>query len=228
MPFDSMPKPGSASYHLKTGYWSMHEPAGTPTGAITLVEPNGGESWKRNSPQFITWTTSGTLGNLKITLWQNGGLIGTIAENVNPAIGTYRWSTGAYIGNVAPLGTGYKIKIEDAVAGVSDESDMPFSIVKISVKTPNGGEVWQIGTVQAITWVNKEIGNSLRIVLFRNGVKVGNIVNSLSPTLSSYSWTVGSYVGGTAPAGGGYQVQVREIGTDAGDRSDGTFTLTGP
>ena len=65
-------------------------------------------------------------------------------------------------------------------------------------------------------------------MLLKNGVKVGNIVNSIDPALGTYSWTVGNYVGGTATAGTGYQVQVREIGTDAGDRSDGTFTLTNP
>ena len=111
---------------------------------------------------------------------------------------------------------------------VSDESDAPFSIVKMSVKTPNGGESWQIGSTQNITWVAKSLSGNLRIVLFKNGVKVGNIVNSIDPALGTYSWTVGSYVGGTATAGTGYQVQVREIGTDAGDRSDTSFTLTDP
>ena len=52
-------------------------------------------------------------------------------------------------------------------------------------------------------------------MLFKNGVKVGNIVNSIAPALGTYAWTAGNYVGGTAAAGSGYQVQVREIGTDA-------------
>jgi hypothetical protein len=81
--------------------------------------------------QNITWSSSGSLGNINITLWQNGTLIGTVAENVNPAAGTYRWSTGAYIGGVAPLGTDYTIKIEEQGTAISDEGDGPFSIVKI-------------------------------------------------------------------------------------------------
>ena len=195
---------------------------------LTLTFPNGGESWNRNSKRNITWSTSASLGNLTLTLWQNGGLIGTIAENVNPAAGLYRWSTGAYTGGVAPLGAGYTIKIEDNGSALSDESNGTFSIVKVKVNTPNGGESWQIGSTQNITWLTKIISNNLRIVLFRNGVKVGNIVHTIDPALGTYSWTVGSYVGGTATAGTGYQVQVREIGTDAGDRSDTVFTLTAP
>lgn len=200
----------------------------TITSALVLTAPNGAESWKRNAKQTIKWNASGCQGNLKLTLWQNGSLIGTIADGVSPAAGLYDWTVGTYNGGVAPLGTGYTIKIEDNGSTLADESNAPFSIVKFSVKTPNGGESWQIGSTQAITWVAKSISGQLRIVLFKNGVKAGNIVNSIDPSLGTYSWTVGSYIGGTATAGTGYQVQVRDIGTDAGDRSDAAFTLTAP
>jgi hypothetical protein len=196
--------------------------------SLAVTAPNGGESWNRNSKRSIRWNASAYTGTLKLTLWQNGGLIGTIADGVNPAAGSYSWTVGNYIGSTAPLGTGYSIKIEDNGSTLEDSSDAPFSIVKISVKAPNGGESWQISATQNITWVAKSISGQLRIVLFKNGVKVGNIVNSIDPALGTYAWTVGNYVGGTATAGTGYQVQVREIGTDAGDRSDTEFTLTAP
>ena len=144
--------------------------------AVLLNKPNGGESWNRNSQRVITWNAIGCQGNLKITLWQNGGPIGTIADGVNPAAGSYSWVVGTYSGGVAPLGNGYTIKIEDNGSTLADESNAPFSIVKISVKAPNGGETWQIGSTQNITWVTKSISGQLRIVLFKNGVKVGNIV----------------------------------------------------
>jgi hypothetical protein len=190
-----------------------------------ITAPNGNESWNRNSLRNIRWNAEGCDGTLNLTLWQNNGLIGTIADGVNPAAGSYAWKVGAYNGGVAPLGTGYTIKVKDNGSVLSDESDAPFSIVKISVKTPNGGENWQIGTTQDITWVTKFISSNLRIVLFKNGVKVGNIVNSIDPSLGAYSWTVGQYQGGTELPGTGYLIQVREIGTDAGDRSDAVFTL---
>jgi hypothetical protein len=199
---------------------------GTPF--LTMTSPNGRESWKRNSKQTIRWNATAGLGNLRISLWQNTSQIGIITDNVTPDAGSYAWNVGVYNGGVAPLGAGYTIRIREKGTALSDESDTPFSIVKMSVKTPNGDESWQIGSTQNITWVAKSISGNLRIVLFKSGVKVGNIVNSISPSISSYSWTVGSYIGGTAAAGTGYQVQVREIGTDAGDRSDASFTLTAP
>jgi hypothetical protein len=163
-----------------------------------------------------------------LALWQNGGLIGTIADGVNPAAGSYAWQVGQYIGAIAPRGNGYTIKIKDNDSSFEDASDGPFSIVKISVKTPNGGESWQIGTPQNITWVAKSISGQLRIVLFKNGVKVGNIVNSINPALGTYAWTAGSYIGGTAVAGSDYKIQIREVATDTCDRSDANFTLTAP
>jgi hypothetical protein len=195
---------------------------------ISLTKPNGGESWGRNSRQVIRWNAAAGLGNLRISLWQNSTQIGIIADNVNPVAGSYVWNVGAYDGGVAPLGTDYTIRVREKGTALSDESDASFSIVKISVKTPNGGESWQIGSTQNITWVVKSISGNLRIVLLKNGVKVGNIVDSIAPGAGTYAWTVGNYVGGTASAGTGYQVQAREIGTDAGDRSDANFTLTAP
>ncbi len=198
------------------------------SGSLILTKPNGGESWNRNSMRSITWSTSGSLGTLKLTLWQNGALIGPIADGLNPAEGSYSWTVGAYNGSTAPLGTGYKIRIEDNSSALADESNGTFSIVKVKVNAPNGGESWQIGSTQNITWLTKIISNNMRIVLFKNGAKVGNIVESIDPALGTYAWPVGSYVGGTVAAGTGYQVQVREIGTDAGDRSDANITLTAP
>ncbi len=92
----------------------------TPTGSLALIKPNGGESWNRNSQRVITWSASGCQGTLKLTLWQNGGLIGTIVDDVNPVSGSYSWVVGNYIGGTAPLGTGYAIKIEDNGSSLED------------------------------------------------------------------------------------------------------------
>jgi hypothetical protein len=35
---------------------------------------------------------------------------------------------------------------------VEDISDSSFAIGQLTVLTPNGGEFWQAGTTQAITW----------------------------------------------------------------------------
>jgi hypothetical protein len=190
-----------------------------------LTAPRGGESWQRNAQRRITWNTSCCQGNLKITLRQNSSLVGTIADDVNPAAGFYAWTVGQYAGGMAGPGTGYTIKIEDKVSLLTDESDGTFSIIKLKVNSPNGGENWQLGTTRSITWVAKALTNNLKIVLFKNGVKVGNIVDSIAPGMGSYTWTAGNYIGGTAAAGSGYSIKIKEIGTEAADSSDTAFSL---
>jgi hypothetical protein len=193
--------------------------------SLTMTAPNGGESWQRNSSKNISWSHTGNLASLKITLWQNGRFIGTIANNVSPAAGSYSWIVSICSGRFTKLGTGYSIKIQENGTSLSDTSDGQFSIVKIQITAPNWLRIWRIGTTQNITWEDKFIDNNLRIMLFKDGVKVGNIVDSISPSAGSYAWTVGQYAGGTAPAGTGYQIQVQEIGTEAVDRSDRPFAL---
>jgi hypothetical protein len=112
----------------------------------------------------------------------------------------------------------------------SDYSTEVFTAIKsIRVIWPNGGQVWKIGTIKNIKWIAATaITNNLRIVLFKGGLKVGTIVDSIDPAIGTYAWKVGQYAGGTAAEGSDYFIQIREIGTDAGDRSDDFFTLTAP
>ena len=55
---------------------------------------------------------------------------------------------------------------------------------------------------------------------------VGTIANNVDLGLGSYSWTVGSYSGGTALAGSGFRIRIQKPGTDKFDFSNGPFTLT--
>ena len=64
--------------------------SGGPT-TVTVTSPNGSENWTIGSTQNITWTTSGTPANMKITLWKDGVLVGTIADNLAPTPGSYSW-----------------------------------------------------------------------------------------------------------------------------------------
>jgi hypothetical protein len=40
---------------------------------ITITSPNGGENWIVGSNQIITWTSSGTVGNVRIEYSTNNG-----------------------------------------------------------------------------------------------------------------------------------------------------------
>lgn len=202
----------------------------SPAATITLTSPNGGENWQSGSIENITWNAGYISGNLKINLWKDGVVVGTIAENLDPAAVSYPWTVGKYMGGTAPAGTGYTVKIKEKGTTVADSSDASFAIsapASITVTSPNGSENWANGSTQNITWNAVGLSGNVKITLWKNGVSVGTIANSIDPTLGSYSWTVGRYIGGTASAGTGYAIKIKEIGTAVADMSNATFTITG-
>jgi len=198
----------------------------TALSGIVITSPNGGENWQPGSIHNITWGASGISANVKITLWKNGAVVGTIADSVNPTQGSYSWTVGNYTGGTAPIGTGYTIKIKEIGTVVSDVSDAPFNISGLMVTSPNGGESWQLSTVHDITWNAAGLSANLKITLWKDGVLVGTVADSIAPALGSYSWTVGNYIGGTTSAGTGYTIKIKEIGTVVSDASNASFTIT--
>jgi len=78
--------------------------------------------------------------------------------------------------------------------------------------------------VKQITWRSGGLTNQIKISLWKDNVPVGTIA-TVAPAGSPYAWTVGSYTGGTAAAGSGYTIKIKEIGTTVTDTSDASFQL---
>jgi len=95
----------------------------------------------------------------------------------------------------------------------------------LHIKKPNDGEPLKLGTPFTITWTSDGITNPLKLMLFRNGTQMGDIVDNLDASTKSFAWTVGNYIGGPAPAGSGYRIRVKAKNTSISDDSDDTFTI---
>lgn len=92
--------------------------------SITIVSPNGGESWTVGSSQAITWTSHGAVGNVKIEYsTDSGSSWSTIAESTANS-GTYSWAVPDTVS------TDCRVKISEAADGrPSDKGDADFSIL---------------------------------------------------------------------------------------------------
>jgi hypothetical protein len=182
-------------------------------GALTLRAPDGGETWTRASVQEIAWSAGTLGGKLKIFLYRNGKKLGLVASGVDPGAGSYLWTVGKYGTSLAPVGTGYAIRIQSGSdPSVYDASGASFSIVPpvppAIVTAPNGGESWTRLSTQNITWTTTFSG-TIKILLFRNGGQVGVIATGVSAAAGGYAWVVGKFKGGTAPAGTGYRIRIK-------------------
>jgi len=105
-------------------------------GTLTLVKPNGGETWAPGSDRLVLWTAAGISGNVKLILYRNGARLGRIAAGLSANAGSYAWITGQYEGGTAPEGDGYTIRVQTVDDSLTDSSDAPFSIR--TTATPDG------------------------------------------------------------------------------------------
>ncbi len=100
----------------------------TPTGILTVTSPNGGESWKGNTTQTISWTQENIADNhlIEIRLSTNGGetyptiitdgTFGTYSTN------SYQWVVPESVSSQA------RIQVVNTTLSVSDASNANFTI----------------------------------------------------------------------------------------------------
>jgi len=114
----------SSYYDFSDDDFSIIEPP-----RITVISPNGGESWRRGISQEITWDSVGSVGSdVRIELYKAGVLnlkiIGSAAND-----GSYDWS----VPSDQTVDSDYMIKITSTSnPAFFDESDDYFSIDEVS------------------------------------------------------------------------------------------------
>lgn len=106
-------------------FWNFLSPVTLTVAGITVLEPNGGETWCAGSTRTIRWNSVG-VDYVTIELSSNGGQSWTsLATNVPASAGSWSWSIPAN----QPSGAQYRIRIVDASdAQLFDASDGNFSI----------------------------------------------------------------------------------------------------
>jgi len=101
-----------------------------PTTVITVTSPNGGEYWLTGSAHSITWTSSGTVGNVKIMYTTNNGSSWQTIAPSTTNNGLYPWTIPNTVSSQC------KVKISEASDdNPSDTGDSVFSIISESHPT---------------------------------------------------------------------------------------------
>ena len=96
-------------------------PSSSPSNEITVVSPNGGESWLAGTSNTIMWT-SNISEDVKIELYRGGTILYAIANSTSNG-GNYLWT----IPDTLQFGIDYKIKISSVLdSNLYDFSDTSF------------------------------------------------------------------------------------------------------
>jgi hypothetical protein len=192
--------------------------------SITVISPNGGETWITGSNQAITWTSENTSGALKIDLSRDSGANWETLAATTPDDGSFGWIVSEPAANTC------LVRVADITSAAADTSDNAFTIAKptITITAPNGGESWDIGTRQNIVWKPEYISGNVKVELSRDS---GATWETLSADLAvtpdqagnaQLSWQV------SGPESKTCLVKVSAADGSAEDVSDAVFTITSP
>ena len=194
--------------------------------ALTVVSPNGGETWTIGCAYAIQWLPDNTAGTVKIELFNNNVFCLTICPQVPPTMTTYTWVPPV---SLVP-GNAYKVKISSLTSAAGfDFSDGNFTINQgsIMVTSPNGGETWQKGSTHQVLWTDN-ICDNVRIELWKGGT-YNSLITASTLSNGSFTWAIPNV--NTLVPGSDYKIKVLSVSNVAGttgtvfDFSDANFTI---
>ncbi len=153
----------------------------TVTGSLTLIAPNGGETWCGATKQVIRWSGTG-IANVKIELSLNGGTTWSSVEDSIPSIGLYEWDVNP---TISTLG---RIRISDVGnPNFSDASDGDFTINTISIAAQPSNQNVSLGGVANFSVMATGIPSpTVQWQIRPNGT--GNWADIIGATSSVYSF----------------------------------------
>jgi hypothetical protein len=204
-----------ASTHGR-GMWQTS--TGTPS--VTVVTPNGGESWITGSSQSITWGTGGLGGNVSIELnrgYPVGGWESLTASTTND--GSWSWTV------TTPTTGAARVRITSVeTPSATDVSNGDFSITQpqLTLTAPSGGETWPVATSQTISWTLSGASGNVVVQLDRN-FPSGSWETLATTSAASYAWTV------TTPATSNARVRAYlQSNPSVADTNSASFTIVEP
>ncbi len=130
---------------------------------LQIDVPNGGEVWEAGGHEEIQWSSLGPVGDyVSLAYVVSFGIPVEITDSTE--------NDGSYIWDPIPDEDSNEVKV--IVTGIdhpfmTDDSDGFFTIAppaaSITVLIPNGGEAWEIGTSEEITWSSENVTGQVKI-----------------------------------------------------------------
>ena len=154
-----------------------------------LNAPNGGESWYAGSVHNITWSSTGSIANVRLEYSKDSFVsdMHTIADYIS--------NDGNYVWKVPddPSAT-VRVRVSDVSnPSINDTSDRDFTTegpsASLTLSFPNGGESWHVGTVHDVTWSSTGSIANVRLEYSKDRFfsDVHTIVSSTPNTLAQRS-----------------------------------------
>lgn len=155
---------------------------------VTLLTPNGGESFGTGDTVSVTWNTTNYSGTVTISLSRNG--VGGPFETLASATlndGSFKWVTAGSVTSLARM----KIVLDGSLTTV-DLSNANFSITQreLVVLTPAQGSEHIVGNNVGINWTAVGLPGNVRIELKRSPTSGSwEVLAASTLNTGSFGWT---------------------------------------
>ncbi|KKN39428.1 hypothetical protein LCGC14_0743540 [marine sediment metagenome] len=155
--------------------------------SINVTSPISSEYWESNTVQTITWDSTGSITNVKISLYENGVFVMELTAST-PNDGSYSLTV--------PIGLTdsilYQIRVSNVEYAATEDYSDNFEIEDprtITVVVPDSTTSWTMGDVEAINWTSTGIIANVKIELYASSFLIMEIVAS---TLNdgTFDWTI--------------------------------------
>ncbi len=160
-----------------------------PEPKLKVLSPNGKEKILAGTSRKLEWLSE-NVERVKIAYTTNNGFNWVSIAESTPSTGFYVWEPVPNVNSQL-----CKIRVADAKDSQPfDMSDSVFTITNlisqtIEITTPNGGERWQAGTSQNLTWQSSGI-QKVKIELTSNNGLTWNVVADNVSNTGAYEWNV--------------------------------------
>ncbi|MBL7157555.1 MAG: hypothetical protein ISS92_05295, partial [Candidatus Omnitrophica bacterium] len=202
--------------------------------SLEVTSPNGGEVWEQGKSHNITWSSTGAISNnvVKIEYSTDGGSEWTTIVGTTGDDGTHPWSIPQEASDQV------LVRISSpSNSDIVDTSDAVFSVVPlpaISISSPAGGETWNVGTSQTISWRANQLQFSDEVILEYSTDNFVADINDITQVsigtpeggnpnddiIGSYDWTIPDNVSG------GVKIRIKEESIPAGRDTQQIITVT--
>ncbi len=155
--------------------------------SLTLLTPNGGETFVAGTKTNISWDWEGSISNVKLEYSTDGGTNWTSIVSSVTNEGTYLWT----VPNVST--TNLIIRVSNVNDPASfDVSNSVSNIIpsQIDVKFPNGNEQLVVGQSYPISWNWNGNFSNVKIEYSTNNGLTWSVIKNSDPNDGSYVWTV--------------------------------------
>lgn len=160
------------------------------TKTITVTAPNGGEHWSVGQRYDIKWTSTGPVGNVNIDYSKDAKKTWTRLTTSYANTGSISWKIPDTVSNYC------YVRITNVSGSPTDTGNGAFVIERpapagtITVKSPNGGEIWEGYSSHNVTWSTTGTVGNVKIIYSTDNGGTWKWVVSSTANDGSHTWTV--------------------------------------